>query len=231
MKKLLPFLGFVFAFVLANGQRDLQVKYYLPKYGDTLYLNESYTKAYGIINKGTTDVPASDSIFLRLKINGNYVLGAFEKRFVPHGVIKPGDSLYFTSQSIVTNFDPAPFLECFEVVISYNGVVLDSVAANNESCVLLRAMSRNTQGLLNPSAQRFNVYPNPAINSVRVLTEQLSNGRVVLKDVTGREVAAGPVINHEAFINTEALPTGIYYCFVFDTNPTNMGIQKVLISK
>ena len=77
-------------------------------------------------------------------------------------------------------------------------------------------------------ATAFNLFPNPAVNSITITQKNNSSSTFVLYDNTGKVVLSKNIYNTQSQIDVEQLKSGFYFYSVTDMN-SGTGIKSTLI--
>ena len=230
MKKLFTIALFILLAVAAFAQKDIEFKLLGPKNGQKTYVNENFNLVYSFKNVGNEEISFEDSFFVSLKIDGDYVLGFFDKKLIIHNNIPPGDSVYYLESFGFKYKEDKPISFCFEFTTSKNGVKVDSNQTNNLSCATITVNER-TSGIddINSNLKPL-LYPNPATNTVVLKTNNLQASKAILTDVNGREVATLPLQNGSIFFDVSSLQNGLYFFQLFDSEGRYLSAEKLMVS-
>lgn len=206
-------VGFCLA-ISAFAQKDVAVKLLSPKTGDKIYVMETIQLTYSIKNVGIDVLTAADSVFVNMKMSGDYVFGGFSHRHVPHNTMAVGDSVFYTFSFAFTEKEIDDFPFCFELETSNNGQPFDSQASNNESCAMINVDERSAASVdENTQNNGIRIYPNPAISSITI---QNLKGHTVQKaiitDILGAVKMEVDLTNATQQLVIDGLSNGVYFC-------------------
>ncbi len=230
MRKLFTISVLILLATSVFGQKDIEFKLLSPTNGQDVYINEPFNLIYSFKNVGNDWIDFDDSFFVSLKIDGDYLLGTFNKRLIKHSNIPPGDSVYILDGFGFTYKEPNPFSFCLEFTTSKNGVKVDSNQANNYSCATITVNERTT-GIEDVNGNlKLSLYPNPASNTVVLKTNNLQASKAILTDISGREVATLQLLNGSADFDVSQLQNGLYFCQLLDETNKYLFSEKLMVS-
>lgn len=230
MRKLFTSAIGVLLFAPVFGQKDIEFKLHSPTNGQEMYINETINLIYSFKNVGNDWIDFDDSFFVSLKIDGDYLLGTFNKKLIVHSNIPPGDSVYVLDGFSFTYKEPNPISFCLEFTTSKKGVKVDSNQANNFSCATITVNER-TSGIDDINSNlKLLLYPNPATNAVVLKTNNLQASKALLTDINGREVATLQLQNGSADFDISILQNGLYFCQLLDKENKYLSSEKLLVS-
>lgn len=231
MKKIFTLsAGLCFA-ITAFAQKDLEIKLLSPKSGDKIYVMESIPLTYSIKNVGSETITPQDSVFVNMKMDGDYVLGAFYQKYIPHGQLTVGDSVFTTISFVFTQEEPVPFDFCFEMVTRNNQVPFDTQPNNDESCEMITVSTRTTTGVTDLVSEGVKLYPNPTTNTITVEASLLNVSKAVITDILGTVKSETIVATANQQLNIEGLCSGIYFCKLTDSSNNVIGTVKFTVTK
>lgn len=204
--------------ISAFSQKDVEVKLLSPKTGDEIYVMETIQLTYSIKNVGVDALTAADSVFVNMKMSGNYVLGGFSHRYVPHNTMAVGDSVFYTFSFAFTETEIDDFPFCFELETSNNGQPFDSQASNNESCAMINVDERSAASVdENAQNNGLRIYPNPATSSITIENLKVNTAqKVVITDMLGAVKMEVDLTNSTQQLNINELSNGMYFCKLKD---------------
>lgn len=233
MKKIFTLLvGLCFA-ISAFSQKDLAITLHSPKTGDDVFVMESVIVTYSIKNVGTDPITTDDSVFVSLKMNGNYVMGAFNNKYVPHNLMAVGDSVFYTVSFIFTEAEIDDFPFCFELETSNNGQPFDSQASNNESCAMINVDERSAASVdENAQNNGLRIYPNPATSSITIENLKVNTAqKVVITDMLGAVKMEVDLTYSTQQLNINELSNGMYFCKLTDAANNIISTTKFSVAK
>lgn len=203
--------------IVASAQKDVEMKLISPKTGDEIYVKETIQLTYSIKNVGMDVLTAADSVFVNMKMNGNYVLGAFQHKLAPHNTMAVGDSVFYTVSFAFTEKEIDDFPFCFELETSNNGQPFDSQAGNNESCAMINVDERAAASVNSVLNNGVKLYPNPATTAITI--ENLKGYAVqkaVITDMIGAVKMEIDLTSTTQQLAINVLSNGVYFCRLTD---------------
>ncbi len=222
-------VGLCFA-ISAFAQKDVEITLISPKTGDKIYVMEALSLTYSVKNVGVDVLTATDSIFVNMKMDGDYVLGAFYHRYVPHNTLAVGDSVFYTISFVFTQQEIDDFPFCFELETSNNGQPFDSQSANNESCAMITVDERTAAGIEDVKHNGVKLYPNPATNTITIESSLLNVSKAVITDVLGAVKTEVDYVTGSS-LSVNYLSNGIYFCRLTDDANNIVGIIKFIVAR
>lgn len=232
MKKIFTLSVGVCLAISVFAQKDVEIKLLSPKTGDEIYVKETIQLTYSIKNVGIDVLTAADSVFVNMKMSGDYVFGGFSHRHVPHNTMAVGDSVFYTFNFAFTEKEIDDFPFCFELETSSNGQPFDSQSGNNESCAMINVDERSAASVENAQNNGVKLYPNPAASSITI--ENLKSNalqKAVITDMLGAVKMEVDLTDATQQLSIEGFTDGIYFCRLFDNLNNTISTIKFSVAK
>jgi hypothetical protein len=196
---------------------------------------------YGFINKGTTPILSSDTLFLRQKNLNNFTY----KLTLPAAGIPVNDTVYF-SDTLNLTAGPAngtSLLWCDTMWAKHQGgaIIVETTLADNKDCktvIVKNTIPNSISDLLSTgrvnTMENLVVYPNPANSNISFKYDlNGQEGTIFIHDVVGRLVYQEKLSKSngqkEFSVNIRDLSPGMYMVEVTTTESRSVG--RVLVSK
>lgn len=231
MRKLFTIALFILLAISAFAQKDIEFKLLSPVNGQETYVDETFNLVYSFKNVGNEEISFEDSFFVSLKIDGDYILGGFNKKFIEHNNIPPGDSVYYLEGFGFKYKEPNPILFCFEFTTRKNGVAIDSNFLNNLSCATITVDERTTGITEFDGNFNLSLYPNPATNGASLKTNNPSASKVILTDIIGREITVLLLQNGSADFDISSLQNGLYFCTIISDTGEFIAKERLIVKE
>lgn len=138
--------------------------------------------------------------------------------------IASGDQSIFKPQIVPNGMESCAVNKYY--VISDFGVIYDSITVvyrtTNAECNL-SIKNENKK-------QEFNIFPNPAQNTINIKGESLKNGgTIVFLDALGKEVKRTLVNNVENNISISELKRGVYFVNIYSQDGVKSKVQRLVV--
>jgi hypothetical protein len=204
--------------ILTNGSTDVQTACDSYTWIDGI----TYTSSNNTATFNLTNVDGCDSIItLDLTITASPSVSASAD--VNNVITATGGTTYQwidcgsnTAIAGETNATFTPTQNGSYAVTSSNGSCSDT-----SNCVVISTISVAEYGMIDAA-----IYPNPTMDFVTIRFAEISNAGLIVRDLTGKEVASKTVNNNEV-INMTNWSTGVYFFELF----TETGSETIRIVK
>lgn len=201
-------------FVFSQKQTNLSVFVNSPANNTSVNDGQTFALSLGIVNKGTTLINPSDTLYLFETIDGNPVLGGNNTsyvRFITNVTINPGDTLYNnTTNSFNFNGYTVTSTVCYSIYAanSFN-LISETDSTDNTSCIDF-IINDNTNGLNSAIMESaIQLYPNPSSNFITI-SQKSDSHEIMLFDELGKRVT---ILNEygDNTYDVSGVPAGFYF--------------------
>lgn len=186
-------------------------------------------KLYGMTNKGGTDsagtifeMDVSTGIVQKL-----YDFDSANNGYAPYGsLMQASDGMLY---GLTTSEQGQARLFRFNILT--NTLIITAAVTGTPMYTMLIETDASTTGM--PSADisaKVHVYPNPAVNSLRIIAENIFvPGRMIITDAYGRQLLSKP-LKQDNLINISHLPAAIYTLRLTDRNNKTL-MKKFVVTR